>query len=166
MPKTVYLASDHRGFEQKNQILDFLRENGFDVVDLGPETYDPDDDYPVYAQKVAESVQAGNADGARGIVFCGSACGIAIQANRFRGIRAVSAYSDEQARLAREHNDANVLCLSADFNSVETNESIARTFLATDFSGEERHLRRIKMLDIRLSKKAEENPVGSQPEKG
>ena len=142
---TIYVASDHRGFDQKQGIVQFLAGRGLDVVDLGPKAHNPDDDYPVYARRVAEAVK--NADQACGILICGSAHGVVIQANRYRGIRAVACYSEELARLGRAHNDANVLCLSADFNSLEQNERILWRFLTADFANEERYVRRNKMLD-------------------
>lgn len=144
MPK-IFIASDHRGFEQKQALVDFLTNQHLSVVDLGPTNYDPDDDYPVFAKKVAEEVIG--EDGACGILICGSAHGITIQANRYPGIRAVAAYSEDLAAVAREHNDANVLCLSADFTTLEENKKITMRFLAMPFSGESRHVRRLKMLD-------------------
>lgn len=142
---TIYVASDHRGFEQKQQIVEFLKNQKLDVIDLGPQTLNPEDDYPVYARRVAEAVRD-NA-GTCGILLCGSAHGISIAANRYRGVRAIVAYSEELAKLGREHNDANVLCLSADFSSLNLNEKIILSFLTADFLNEERFARRIEMLD-------------------
>ena len=142
---TIFVASDHRGFVQKQRIVEMLKQRGLDVADLGPQAYSPDDDYPVYARRVAEAVK--DTDGACGILICGSAHGISIQSNRFRKIRAVACYNEELARLGREHNDANILCLSADLNTLEENEKIIWRFLTADFTGEDRHVRRIEMLD-------------------
>lgn len=141
----IFIASDHRGFEQKRQLLEFFQKHRLKSVDLGPYSYDPEDDYPLFARKVAEAVQ--DEPHSCGILICGSAHGISIAANRFNGIRAIVAYSEGLAKIGREHNNANVLCLSADFSSLEQNEKIIWSFLTADFAGEERHLRRIQMLD-------------------
>ena len=147
----VFIGSDHRGFEVKNHLVGLLTEQGIEVIDLGPDQLDPDDDYNDYAVKVALEVQKaaseGNTEEARGILVCGSAHGVAIQANRFKGVRAIAAYDTELARIGREHNDANVLCLSADFIENSDIDNIVNIFLNTAFSGEERHIRRIKKLD-------------------
>lgn len=146
----VFIGSDHRGFEVKNHLVSLLTEQGIEVVDLGPDQLDPDDDYNDYAVKVALEVQKAASEGnieARGILVCGSAHGVAIQANRFKGVRAIAAYDTELARIGREHNDANVLCLSADFIESSDIDNIVNIFLNTAFSGEERHIRRIKKLD-------------------
>lgn len=144
MPTEVFISSDHRGYNAKNTLVSAL--NGeYSVSDLGPFELNPDDDYNDAAIAVANAVKS--YDGARGIIICGSAHGVAIQANRFKGIRAIECTEPELAKLGREHNDANVLCLSADFTDAETMATIARVFLNTDFSGEERHIRRIKRLD-------------------
>ncbi|MBR2601000.1 RpiB/LacA/LacB family sugar-phosphate isomerase [Candidatus Saccharibacteria bacterium] len=146
----VFIGSDHRGFEVKNHLVSLLTEQGIEVVDLGPDQLDPDDDYNDYAVKVALEVQKVASEGdteSRGILVCGSAHGVAIQANRFKGVRAIAAYDTELARIGREHNDANVLCLSADFIESSDIDNIVNIFLNTAFSGEERHIRRIKKLD-------------------
>jgi len=144
MPE-IFVASDHRGFEQKQAIVAYLERQHLSVTDLGPYEYDPDDDYPLYARKVASSVK--NTPSSCGVLICGSAHGITIQANRFPKIRAIAAYNEDLASIGREHNDANVLCLSADFNSLEENEKILLRFLAMPFSNEPRHVRRINQLD-------------------
>lgn len=144
MPSEIFISSDHRGYNAKNALVSALN-NDFSVSDLGPFKLDPDDDYNDAAVAVANAVKS--YDGARGIIICGSAHGVAIQANRFKGIRAIECTSSELAKLGREHNDANVLCLSADFTDEETMLKIAQVFLNTEFSGEERHVRRIKRLD-------------------
>ena len=146
----VFIGSDHRGFEVKNHLVSLLTEQEIEVIDLGPDQLDPDDDYNDYAVKVALEVQKAASEGgaeARGILVCGSAHGVAIQANRFKGVRAIAAYDTELARIGREHNDANVLCLSADFIESSDIDNIVNIFLNTAFSGEERHIRRIKKLD-------------------
>lgn len=144
MPE-VFIGSDHRGFAAKNVLKEQLALQGYAVTDLGPDTYDEADDYNDAAVKVARAVR--EHEGARGILLCGSAHGIAIQANRFKGIRAIEAQTEELVQLGREHNDANILCLSADYIPENVIDRLANIFLNTAFSGEERHVRRIKKLD-------------------
>ena len=149
MPE-LFIGSDHRGYEKKNRLVEALvsgaiDDAGFTVSDLGPFSYNPDDDYNDIAIAVAKAVQE-NKD-SRGILLCGSANGVAIQANRFKGIRAIAPTIADIARLGREHNDANILCLSADFLDNNNIDSLSSIFLNTQFSGEERHQRRIKKLD-------------------
>ncbi len=145
----IFIGSDHRGFKLKGTLIPILKEWGFEAVDLGPDQFDPDDDYNDYAKKVASSVQesALKGDPSRGILVCGSAHGMAIQANRFKNVRAILAYNEEMAKIGREHNNANVLCLSADYVNENEIKKIVDVFLQTEFSGEERHCRRIKKLD-------------------
>jgi ribose 5-phosphate isomerase B len=146
----VAIASDHAGFEQKQQLADWLRELGFETHDLGPVT-DERVDYPDYAAKVAEEVASGAA--ARGILVCGTGIGMAIAANKYRGIRAANIITPDFATLAREHNDANVLALSGRFVDPDTNKQIVANFLATDF-GEGRHTERVRKIEKPASKPA------------
>ncbi len=145
MSKEVFLGSDHRGFERKNQLKEVLKTEGYNVVDLGPEAYDEQDDYNDAANNVARAVR--EHAGSKGILICGSAHGISIQANRYKGVRAIEAYTEDLARIGREHNDANVLCLSADYIADNEFDKIANTFLNAEFSNEERHIRRNNKLD-------------------
>ena len=148
MQKTprVFIASDHRGFNLKKKILEVFP----DFSDLGPEKYDAEDDYNEPAVRVAGEVLKN--PGAFGVLICGSAIGISIQANRFRGIRAAIISDEKSARLSREHNNANIICFSAD-NFNENPEifpelaSALRIFLKTPFSAEPRHARRVEKLD-------------------
>lgn len=150
MPE-IFISSDHRGFEKKNALIAKLAavspETGeeYSVTDLGPFEYDETDDYNDAANKVTRAVR--EHQNSRGILLCGSAHGIAIQANRYKGIRAIEAYTEDLAKIGREHNDANILCLSADFIPDNELDKIANTFLNTKFSGEERHVRRNNKLD-------------------
>lgn len=149
MPE-LFIGSDHRGYEKKNRLVEALvsgkiNDAGFTVSDLGPFSYDPEDDYNDIAIAVARAVLTNS--GSRGILLCGSANGVAIQANRFKGIRAIAPTLEEITRLGREHNDANVLCLSADFLDNNNIDKLSSIFLSTQFSGEERHQRRNKKLD-------------------
>lgn len=140
----IYLGADHRGFELKQQLLPFLQQYG-EVIDLGSHEYNPEDDYNDVAIKVSEAILADSSS--FGILLCGSAFGISIQANRFKGIRAIFGYTPKLAALGREHNDANILCLSADLTSKGVAEQIVDTFLNTNFIEEPRYIRRNKKLD-------------------
>jgi len=146
--KKIYIASDHAGFELKEAIATFLRERGWDVDDLGPHTLEPGDDYPDYMFALAGKV-SGN-KGSFGIGIGGTGQGEAMAANRVKGVRAAVYYkkSEEVLKLSREHNDANVFSLGARFLSAEEAKDAVVTWLATPFSGEERHLRRIQKLDV------------------
>ena len=144
----IFIGADHRGFEKKNLLADFLKQN-YEVVDLGATSYQETDDYNDYAQNVAKSVLTN--PGSKGILLCGSAHGISIQANRFKGIRAIVGFNTELAEIGRKHNDANVLCLSADFQDVEEMKNIANKFLSTDFLNEDRLARRNNRLDEEVS---------------
>ena len=144
---TIYIGSDHAGFELKERIKIFLRELEHEIEDLGAHEYNQDDDYPDFVIPVARSV-ADNG-GARGIIFGGSGQGEAIAANRVAGARAAVYYggSLEIVKLSREHNDANILSLGARFLSEEKAKEAIKLWLDTPFSGEERHARRIKKLE-------------------
>lgn len=140
----VYLGSDHAGFELKGELVHHLRELGHDPVDCGPYVYDADDDYPPYVILAATRVAA-DRDSA-GIVLGGSGNGEAIAANKVRGIRCALAFNDDTARLAREHNDANVLSLGARMYDATTALRFAEIFLSTSFSAQKRHVRRLAQL--------------------
>ncbi|MBO0820523.1 MAG: ribose-5-phosphate isomerase [Nocardiopsaceae bacterium] len=140
----VYLGSDHAGFELKTALVAALREAGHEPVDCGPAAYDAQDDYPPFVMLAATKV-AGD-PGSLGIVIGGSGNGEQIAANKIPGIRAALAWTEDTARLAREHNNANVLSLGARQYSTEDALRFATVFLDTPFSGESRHVRRIDML--------------------
>src|SRR5438445_806561 len=137
----IYLGSDHAGFELKNRLGTHLREAGHEPVDCGPPMYDSDDDYPVYVLRAAERVIAD--PGSLGVVLGGSGNGEQIAANKVRGVRAALAFSEETARLAREHNDANVLSLGARMYDEAEALRYVDAFIATAFSAEDRHVRRL-----------------------
>jgi ribose 5-phosphate isomerase B len=141
----VHIGSDHAGFELKNHLVEHLSGAGHDVVDHGPAVYDAVDDYPPYCLRTAEAVVADA--GSLGIVIGGSGNGEQIAANKVKGVRAALAWSTETAELGRLHNDANVISVGARMHSEDDATSFVDTFLATDYSGEERHTRRIEMLD-------------------
>lgn len=140
----VHIATDHAAFELKNYLVERLEEAGHEVVDHGAHEYDALDDYPTFVLPCAEAVVA---EGALGIVLGGSGNGEQIAANKVKGCRAALAYNPEIARLSREHNNANVLSLGGRMQSHEAAWDMVQAFLETDFPGEERHARRISMLD-------------------
>ncbi|MCL2525985.1 MAG: ribose 5-phosphate isomerase B [Coriobacteriia bacterium] len=135
----IAIASDHGGFEQKESLKPWLVQQGYSVKDLGPDN-EASVDYPDYAHIVAKLVARGEADA--GILVCGTGLGMSIAANKVKGIRAVPVTTPEFAQLAREHNDANVLCLSGRFVDDASNKHIVQEFLTTDFA-EGRHARRV-----------------------
>jgi len=138
----IYLGADHAGYALKEHLKKFLQTKGYAVKDLGAHKLVKTDDYPDYASKVAKAVQK---DG-KGILVCGSAEGICIAANKFNGIRAVPVWTLQNAKLSREHNDANILCLSGWQIPKKKAEQIVLTWLKTPFSKEARHIRRIKKI--------------------
>jgi ribose 5-phosphate isomerase B len=137
----VYLGSDHAGFELKSVLASWLASAGHQVTDCGPLSYHDDDDYPPYVMRAAAAAAA-DLDSI-GIVIGGSGNGEQIAANKIDGIRAALAWSEETARLARLHNDANVLSLGARMHPVADAIAFTQAFLATPFSGEARHVRRL-----------------------
>lgn len=140
----IFLGSDHAGFALKGRLVTRLAELGHEPVDCGPEALDPADDYPPYVLAAAAATAADPES--LGIVIGGSGNGEAIAANKVRGVRCALAFSDETARLGREHNDANVLSLGARMYSVEDAVRFAEVFVATPFSHDPRHVRRIGQL--------------------
>jgi ribose 5-phosphate isomerase B len=137
----VYLGSDHAGYELKVHLASYLPTQGFEVVDVGPNAFDPEDDYPVYCFHTGARVVAD--PGSLGIVIGGSGNGEQIAANKVPGIRAALAWSLETARLGREHNDANVVAIGGRMHPLDEATAIVTTFLTTGFSGNVRHARRI-----------------------
>ena len=140
----VYLGSDHAGFELKARLAEWLKQAGHEPVDCGPASYRPDDDYPVYVMRAA--TRAVGDPGSLGIVIGGSGNGEQIASNKVRGVRAAIARTEETARLARQHNDANVLSLGAREYPIEDAVGFARVFVETPFSGDPRHVRRLDMI--------------------
>jgi ribose 5-phosphate isomerase B len=141
----VHIGSDHAGFELKAHLLTWLGEQGYEAVDHGPVEFDPVDDYPPFVLRAA--VATVNDAGSHGIVHGGSGNGEAIAANKVRAVRAALAWNDETASLGRQHNDANVVALGARMHTVDEATRLVERFLTTPFSGDERHARRIAMLE-------------------
>ncbi|HEX5987763.1 MAG TPA: ribose-5-phosphate isomerase [Nocardioides sp.] len=144
----VHLGSDHAGLELKEHLLNWLADQGHEAVDHGPFVYDAADDYPVFCLRAAEGVAADQQDGvqALGVVIGGSGNGEQMAANKVKGVRAALVWSEETAVLAREHNDANVISVGGRMHTVDDMTRFIEVFLTTEFTGEERHVRRIGML--------------------
>ena len=140
--KTIAIGGDHAGFEYKKMLIDVLEKQGYTVNDVGAFSLDPLD-YPDFAHPVANAVE--KKESALGILICGSANGVAIAANKHQGIRAAICWEPELASLARQHNNANIVCIPARFVSIEIAEEIVNTFLSTDFEGG-RHENRVNKI--------------------
>ena len=137
----VYLGADHAGYELKVHLVNYLSKQGYEVVDVGPHAFDPDDDYPAYC--LHAGAQVVDHPGSLGIVIGGSGNGEQIAANKVAGVRAALAWNVEVAQLARQHNDANVVAIGARQHTIDEATAIVEAFLTATFSGNERHARRI-----------------------
>jgi ribose 5-phosphate isomerase B len=140
----VYLATDHAGFELKEKIKSYLLEKGFEVEDCGAFEFDKNDDYPDFISKAAKKTSENPTS--RGVILGKSGAGECIAANKVKKIRAVLGFNTENVRLAREHNDANILSLGSAFVDEELAKSLVNIFIATKFTNEERHVRRIEKI--------------------
>lgn len=140
----VYLGADHRGYEIKEKLREYLISRGYQVSDLGTDSKEPVD-YPIIAEKVARKVAEDPNN--RGILLCGSGAGVCIVANKFKGIRAAVAWRPEIAKTIRYDDNVNVLCLPADELSCEEVEETAQRFLNTSFGGDERYRKRLKEIE-------------------
>ncbi len=141
--KKIAIVSDHAGFLLKKALVSYLKTIGYEVLDLGPDTDEKSVDYPLQGEKLADSIHNGAAS--KGIAICGSGIGICMAVNRFPFIRGALVYQKKAAELAREHNDANVLCLGGRLTDEETAKQLVDTFLNTPFEGG-RHERRVQEL--------------------
>ncbi len=142
-PKQVIaIASDHAGFELKGQLKQELQTLGYEALDLGPDSI-ASVDYPDFANRLADAIKTGKA--ARGVLICGTGIGISMAANRHRHIRAALVHDVTGARLTRQHNDANVLCVGARLIGADVAKDCLRVFLTTDFEGG-RHQNRVAKL--------------------
>ena len=144
----IHIATDHAGLEFSQDLQNHLRGNGHEVIDHGPQSYDPLDDYPSFCINAAQATVNDQASGveALGVVFGGSGNGEQIAANKVSGARAALVWNVSTAELAREHNNANVISIGARQHSVDEAKLFIDTFIATPFPGEERHARRIAQL--------------------
>jgi len=146
----IYLGADHRGFYLKEQVFGYLAKHHYEVQDVGNEELDPSDDYPEFAQIAALKIIGDSSKDSTGILLCGDGQGMAITANRFRGIRAIVAWDANEARIARRDLDANILCVPARLLEDQDDgvwQGIIETWLATPYSGAARHSRRISQID-------------------
>jgi len=137
----IYLGADHAGFYLKEELKQYLGELGYEYQDLGAQEFEPKDDYPDYAFEVAKKVAA-EEDGL-GILICATGSGVCLAANKVKGIRASVVWNDFTALQAREHNNANIICLAGKVLDSETAKKIVRLWLEAEFTGEERHVRRL-----------------------
>lgn len=149
MSMKIYLGSDHRGFHLKEKVFGYLAKRGYDIEDVGNESLDPDDDFPEFAQAAALKIIASNDDDPRAILLCGGGQGMAITANRFRGIRASVIWDAYEAKMTRNDNDSNVLCLPARVLEDDDKawEGIIETWLSTPFASAVRYKRRNAKID-------------------
>ena len=141
----LYIGADHRGFQLKETIKEFLKEGGYTVDDMGAATYDEGDDFVDFAKYVGQKVNADPMN-SRGILICANGVGMDIAANKFPQVRSVLAMSPDHVLTAREDDDTNILSIGADFIDVDTVKKIISVWLQTPFSGEERYKRRIEKL--------------------
>lgn len=139
----IGIACDHNGIKLKSEIINFLKKQKYEVVDLGPNKYDPVDDYPDYAIKLGESIRDKKIN--YGILICGTGIGMSIACNKVKGVRCAKVNTIKETRLTRIDNDANVIAISKDLN-FERLKRIIETFLTTSFSSEERHHRRVEKI--------------------
>ena len=141
----IAIGADHGGYPLNERVIEELRSASHELTDFGTHDGSIPDDYPDYALKVGEAVQAGKAD--IGILICGSGVGAAVAANKLRGIRAALCGDTYSGHQSREHDDCNVLCLGARITGVELALEIVRAFVAARFTGEERHRRRLAKVE-------------------
>ena len=140
----IYLGADHAGFHLKEELKKYLEELGYQYEDLGNQEMDLQDDYPDFALKVAERVAETNE---KGILVCSTGLGMCLAANKVKGIRGVAVWDEFTAIQSREHNNANILCLAGKVLDLETAKKILWVWLETEFSQEERHVRRLKKVE-------------------
>lgn len=142
----IFLGADHRGFDLKEKLKEWLKNKGHSVEDFGAHRMDPADDYPDFAVSVARKVAEDPVEH-RGILLCGSGAGMDVAANKIKGIRATVVWNTESAEHARSHDDVNVISIATDWTPPEQARQIVKTFLETPFSDEERHIRRLKKIE-------------------
>jgi ribose 5-phosphate isomerase B len=142
----IIIGSDHAGYEYKTILLQYLQDAGHEIVDVGTHVDNPKDDYPDYAAKVANAIL--NKEGKRGILICGSAVGVSIAANKFRGIRAGVCHDTYSAHQCVEHDDVNILCLGERVIGIALAKDIVRIFLEAEFSNAPRHVERLQKIAL------------------
>ena len=143
----IYVGTDHNGFQLKQKLVDHLKQSGHQVVDAGDERLDPNDDFPIFAEKAVAAMLASDEPDPRGILICGSGQGMCMAANRFKGIRAALLYDRESAHSSRNDDNSNIACLPAKVLDDAEAGLIIDTWLNTPFASAERFNRRLKELD-------------------
>lgn len=143
----IFVGADHNGYTLKADLIERLVKRGYEVIDEGDKDLKPDDDFPVFATRVVSGLISTDDPDARGILICGSGQGMAIAANRFKGIRAALVWDAQEAKMSRNDDDSNVLVIPSRIISQANSEAILDTWLETPFSGAPRYIRRIKELD-------------------
>ena len=137
----ISVAADHNGYELKNEISEILKRDGHDVIDIGPHSLDPLDDYPDFAKPLAKSVSSGETD--RGIMVCGSGVGASVAANKVKGVRAAVCHDIYSAHQGVEHDNMNILCLGSRIVGTEVVRELVSAFITAEYTNEERHARRL-----------------------
>ncbi len=143
----IYVGADHNGYSLKADLIVHLTRRGYTVVDEGDKDLNPDDDFPQFASRVVTALLTSDDEDSRGVLICGSGQGMAMAANRFKGVRASLVWDIQEAKMSRNDDDSNVLCLPARILSQKNSEAILDTWLETPFAGAPRFIRRIKELD-------------------
>lgn len=147
----IHIGSDHGGFEMKKVLIAYLSDSGYEVIDMGADKLDANDDYVEYTTRVSKEVSRDPSAG-KGILLCRSGVGVNIVANKFKNIRASLCFSPDHAMASKKDDDANILCLPSDYIDQEMAKKIVSVWLATKFSGEERYIRRLKKIEELESK--------------
>jgi ribose 5-phosphate isomerase B len=145
MNNLIIIGADHRGFAAKEAIKKWLIERKYAIEDVGAPQYEDEDDYVDYAQKVSEKVRS--IPYSLGLLFCGSGVGMCIVANKFKGVRAALGIREDIVQAARSDDDINILCLAADYTSIDQMQTLINSFLSTPFEQKERFLRRLKKIE-------------------
>ncbi len=143
----IYIGADHNGFDLKKKLSEALSRVGYEIVDEGDKKRKPEDDFPVFAERVVRAMQASDDSDPRGVLICGSGQGMCMAANRFKGIRASLVWDTSEARTSRNDDDSNVLCLPARYINAAEAVRLAEVWLAAPFAGAARFKRRIRELD-------------------
>jgi RpiB/LacA/LacB family sugar-phosphate isomerase len=141
----IAVAADHAGFEMKNELAEFIRESGHEVLDVGAHVYDAGDDYPDFAERLGDAVRKGEAE--RGVLICGSGVGASVAANKLNGVRAGLCHDAYSAHQGVEHDDMNVLVLGGRIIGIELARDLVCNYLSARFSGDPRHKRRLEKVN-------------------
>lgn len=144
----IYIGADHRGYQLKEKIRNYLVRLGYEIKDVGAHHYAQRDDYPDFGKEVAKKVSR-NPEKNKGILICGSGIGMDVLANKFKNVSSALVFHEKVAKTSREHNNANVLSLASDFLSEEKAKKIVKIWLEAKFSGVERHKRRLAKIKKR-----------------